>query len=165
MNPGAPVQIAVKGRSCNVGPSVFTAALMAAVPKCPLRAMALMGALGVGSIIGSTWLQPLSVALLLLSVGALFVRTRRLRIYGPLYVGLAASTAIYLCKFTFGYDTGVYLGGAALPGASVWNALPKRRSTNDSRCRCQPRAGAPGGCSVTRHRERGRNNVSKAAAL
>lgn len=74
MNPSAPVRIAVKGRSGNVGLSVFTAALIAAMPMCPLCAMALMSALGVGSIIGSAWLQPLAVALLLLSVGALFVR-------------------------------------------------------------------------------------------
>ena len=136
MDPSAPVQIAVKGRSCDVGLSVFTAALITAMPKCPLCAMALMSALGVGSLVGSTWLQPLSVALLLLSAGALFLRARRLRIYGPLYVGLAASTAIYLCKFIFDYDAGVYLGGAALLGASVWNALPERRSKNDTHCRC-----------------------------
>lgn len=136
MNRSVPVRIAVKGRSGNVGLSVFTAALIAAMPKCPLCAMALMSALGVGSFISSTWLQPLAVTLLLISVATLFARARRLRIYGPLYLGLAASIVIYLCKFTLDYDPGVYLGGAALLAASIWNAMPKRSSGHDARCRC-----------------------------
>lgn len=98
--------------------------------------MALMSALGMGSTINSTWSQPLAVALLFLSVGALFVRARRWRRYAPFCLGLVAAIVIYSCKFKFNYNVGVYFGGAALLAASIWNAVPGRRAADNNRCHC-----------------------------
>lgn len=92
-----------------------------------------MSLLGVGSFVGSRWLQPLTVALLLASLGALLMRARRRRDYAPFGVGLVAAIVMYFCKFQAGYAPGVVLSGAALFGASLWNVLPKRPGT---RCRC-----------------------------
>jgi hypothetical protein len=98
--------------------------------------MALTGALGAGSAINSYWLQPLAVALLFLSLSALLLRARRRHGYGPFWLGLIAAAAIYLCKFRLDYTIGVYLSGATLLGASIWNALPKRRAGDNIECRC-----------------------------
>ncbi len=67
MNNVVPNQVAVTSRSGNIGFSALTTILIAAMPKCPICRVALMGALGAGSIIISSWLQPVAVALLLLS--------------------------------------------------------------------------------------------------
>jgi hypothetical protein len=123
-------------QSTTIGFSAIPTLLAAAMPKCPICWMALMGALGVGSTIHSDWLRPLAVMFLALPVGALFVRARRRRRYGPFILGLLAATTMYLSKFSFNYDIGAYLSGAALVGASVWNVLPKHRPTDDFRCRC-----------------------------
>jgi len=133
VNKGAQTAIRQSGM---IGFSAIPTVLAAAMPKCPICWMALMGALGVGSTINSDWLWPLAVAFLVLPVGALFVRARRLGRYGPFFLGLIAATAMYFCKFSFNYDTGAYVSGAALVGASVWNVVPKRRPADDFQCHC-----------------------------
>jgi hypothetical protein len=116
--------------------SAVTAILTAALPKCPLCWMTLTGALGVGSLVPSRWMRPVAVAILLLPVTMLFVRARRLRVYGPFALGLAAAAVMYLCKFSLNYAPGVYLSGATLLGASIWNAVSRRRAMGNVRCRC-----------------------------
>jgi len=133
VNKGAQTAIRQSGM---IGFSAIPTVLAAAMPKCPICWMAFMGALGVGSTINSDWLWPLAVTVLGLPVGALFVRARRLGRYGPFFLGLIAATAMYFCKFSFNYDTGAYLSGAALVGASVWNVVPKRRPGDDFQCHC-----------------------------
>src|SRR5262245_43330232 len=93
------------------------------MPKCPICWMALMSALGVGSTINSSWLQPVAIALLLLSVSALYMGARRRQGYRPFFLGLFAAIALYFSKFKLNYDIGVYLGGVTLLGASIWNAV------------------------------------------
>ena len=123
-------------QSGSIGFSAIPTVLTAAMPKCPICWMALMGALGVGSTINSDWLRPLAITFLLLPVGALFVRARRRGAYGPFFLGFVAAAAMYVCKFSFYYDIGAYLSGATLVAASVWNAVPKRRTADDFRCHC-----------------------------
>src|SRR5258706_1870305 len=133
VNKGAQTAIRQSG---TIGFSAIPTLLVAAMPKCPICWMALMGALGVGSTINSDWLRPLAVTFLVLPVGALFVRARRRSRYGPFFLGLLAATVMYLCRFSFNYELGAYLSGAALVGASVWNSAPKRRPTDDFQCHC-----------------------------
>jgi hypothetical protein len=99
-----------------------------------------MSALGVGPAINSNWLQPLVVALLFLPVSILLAGARRRRGYGPFFLGLVAAITMYLCKFKLNYEFGVYLSGAALLGASVWNMVPKAQVAADIRCDCQAEA-------------------------
>ena len=120
----------------NFGFSAMHVILLTAMPKCPLCWMALMTTLGVGSLVGSAWLRPVAIALLVLNLGVLFVRARRLGRYGPLSLGLAASFAMYLCKFGLNYDVGAYLSAATLFGASIWNARQQYGTRVDIRCRC-----------------------------
>jgi hypothetical protein len=98
--------------------------------------MALTSALGVGSIVNTTWLQPLAAALLFLLLGVLLARARRCHGYGALYLGLVAGVALYISKFGLNSEVGVYLSGAALVGASIWNAWPLRRAADNTQCHC-----------------------------
>jgi len=119
-----------------VGFPVITTVLAAAMPKCPLCWLVLMSTLGIGPVIGSQWLQPIMIALLLLSTGGLFVRARRLSFYAPFILGVTAAIAMYLCKFKFNYDIGVYLSGVTLATAAVWNVMAKPRRKDDVQCHC-----------------------------
>lgn len=95
-----------------------------------------MSAVGAGSTISSVWLQPAALAMLLISVSALLVRARRRGGYGPFILGFVAAVSLYLFKFSLNYDPGVYLSGATLVGASIWNTLPKRQAAANVHCDC-----------------------------
>ena len=125
MNHGNPSTEAIRNQSRNIKLSALVAVLIAAMPKCPICWMALVSALGAGSVINASWSQPLAAVFLFLPVSFLLARARRRHGYGPFFLGLIAAIAIFLCKFRLNYDIGVYLGGAILLGASVWDALPK----------------------------------------
>jgi hypothetical protein len=66
----------------------------------------------------------------------LLVRARRRRSYAPFVLGLLAAVALYVCKFSFNYDLGVYLSVATLFAASIWNTVAKSRQADEVRCRC-----------------------------
>jgi hypothetical protein len=138
---GLPIHTAIRNQSRNIGFSALSAILVAALPKCPLCWIALMSALGVGSALNSTWLQPLIIVLLFLPVSMLLAGAHRRRGYGPFFLGLLAAIAMYLCKFRLNYDFGVYLSGATLLGASVWNIVTKQQEAANIQCHCpaQPR--------------------------
>ena len=119
-----------------IGFPVIATVLAAAMPKCPLCWLVLMSTLGIGPVIGSQWLQPIMISLLVLSTAGLFVRARRLSVYGPFILGVTAAIAMYLCKFKFNYDIGVYLSGVILVSAAVWNVMAKPRSKDDATCHC-----------------------------
>ena len=118
-----------------IGFPVITTVLAAAMPKCPLCWLVLMSTLGIGPVIGSQWLRPIMIFLLLLSTGGLFLRARRLSAYGPFITGLTAAIAMYVCKFILNSDVGVYLSGVTLVTAAVWNVM-KRPRDSDVQCQC-----------------------------
>jgi hypothetical protein len=82
--------------------------------------------LGLGFLIQTTYLLPLSVASLTLALAALGFRVKRRRGYGPLAVGILAAVAFVLGKFVLDSNVAVYGGLAGLIGASLWNSLPKK---------------------------------------
>jgi mercuric ion transport protein len=107
------------------------------LPKCPLCWMGLMGALGLGSVINRAWLQPLTMALLALSLAVLTFRAPTRHGYGPFGLGLLAATIIYVSKFSLDSDWLIYSGGGLLFVASAWNAWPKKREKAEAHCACQ----------------------------
>ena len=109
--------------------------LTVAMPKCPLCWAALMSAVAVGPAISFQWLRPLALTLLLISIAASFLRARRRDAFGAFYLTAVAASSMYLFKFTLNYDTGVYVAGATLFVASIWNALPKHAPKSDCPCR------------------------------
>ena len=94
-------------------------------PMCSPVYAALLSALGLGFLI-STYLLPLTMIVLSLAVGSLFVRASRRRGLGPLWTGMAAAGCILFGKFFLDSMTLTYAGVGVLVAASVWNAVPRR---------------------------------------
>ena len=129
--------MAFRYQSRDVGIAAITSFLIAASPKCPLCWAALLSSMGAVSAIRSEWMQPIAISLLLASILSLFVRARRRSLYGPFLLGLVAAASMYLCRFRFDYDAGVYAGAITLFASSIWSALPRRR-TSDTCAACSP---------------------------
>jgi len=125
----------IRAHSGDVGITAITTFLIAVTPKCPLCWVALLSSMGVVSTISERWMQPLAVSLLLVSAFALFIRARKRSFYGPFLLGLVAALSMYLCKFRFEYDPGVYVSAITLFASSIWSALP-RRTTAETCATC-----------------------------
>src|SRR5216683_2329652 len=81
-------------------------------PLCwPLYA-GIVSSVGLGFLIGTTYLLPLTAAFLALTVVVLAFRAKQRRGYGPLMLGLLASACVMLGKFYFDSISSVY-GGVA----------------------------------------------------
>ena len=116
--------------------STLSTAFLAVMPKCPLCWLALMGTLGVGSIVSPQWMQPLAISLLLLPISVFLLCAYRTHRYGPLYLALGASVAMYLCKFHLNFAAGMYLSGMAMLGAGIWSAVVTRQANKSSVAKC-----------------------------
>ena len=101
-------------------------------PVCWPAYAAVLGALGVGFVDYTPFLLPLTMLFLVITLAMLAWRPRRG--YAPLVLGLAASAIVVVGKFFFDSDIATYAGVALLVGASVWNALPKKKLTVDCDC-------------------------------
>lgn len=100
-----------------------------ACPACWPAYAGLMSSMGLGFLIDTTYLLPLTGAFLSVAVGALAFRARLRRGYGPFLLGLLAGSAVLVGKFGLDIDPAMYGGLAMLVGASLWNAWPKSRKT------------------------------------
>lgn len=98
-----------------------------ACPACWPAYAGLMSSVGLGFLVDTTYLLPLTGVFLALAVGALAFRASRRRGYGPFTLGLLAACAVLLGKFALDSDSAMYGGLAMLIGASLWNGWPKHR--------------------------------------
>ena len=101
------------------------------LPKlvCPLCWPAYAGivsSLGLGFLIGSAYLLPITAAFLAVSTGALGFRARCRRGYGPLWVGSLATILVLVGKFQLESVVTTYAGVTLLVVASIWNIWPRR---------------------------------------
>ncbi len=95
-------------------------------PFCwPLYA-GIVSSIGLGFLIGTTYLLPITVGFLILTLAVLGFRAKQRRGYGPLLLGLVASVSVLLGKFHFESTRAAYAGVAVLVGAAIWNARPVR---------------------------------------
>src|SRR5712692_4495535 len=98
-------------------------------PLCwPLYA-AVVSSVGLGFLIGTTYLLPITSIFLIMTLAVLGFRARQRRGYGPFLLGVAASVAILIGKFYLESNSLMYGGVGVLAAASVWNALPRRAKT------------------------------------
>ena len=114
-------------RSLAVMPGIGVSLL----PKlmCPLCWPAYAGivsALGLGFLISTQYLLPLTVTFLAITAAALGFRASQRHGYGPLSLGLIAAATILTGKFYFDVAQAAYVGVALLIAASVWNSWPRR---------------------------------------
>lgn len=103
---------------------------VALLPKliCPLCWPAYAGivsSLGLGFLIGTTYLLPLTAGFLAVSVSALGFRARQRRGYGPLWIGIIAAMVVLVGKFQLESAATGYAGIALLVVASLWNVRPR----------------------------------------
>jgi len=98
-------------------------------PLCwPLYA-GVVSSIGLGLLIGTTYLLPITGTFLILTLGVLGFRATQRRGYGPLLLGVASSIAILIGKFYLEWKPLMYGGVGFLAVASVLNALPRRKKT------------------------------------
>jgi mercuric ion transport protein len=101
-------------------------------PMCwPLYA-GIVSSAGLGFLVGTAYLLPITSAFLILTVAVLGFRARQRRGLGPFLIGLAGSAAVLNGKFYLESNSITYSGVGLLVAASVWNAWP--RPTNTAVC-------------------------------
>lgn len=98
-------------------------------PACWPAYAGLLSSLGLGFLLETTYLLPLTGALFLFALVSLAYKARSRRGYGPLGVGVAATTMALLGKFAVSSNLLLYLGLALLVGASLWHAWPRKTAT------------------------------------
>jgi hypothetical protein len=95
-----------------------------ACPACWPAYAGLLSSVGLGFLISTVYLLPLTVVFLVLALAALVFRANKRRGYGPFVVGLVAGSAVLLGKFVLESNLIVYSALGFLVIASLWNAWP-----------------------------------------
>jgi hypothetical protein len=127
-------------RSLAVLPSIGVSLLpKLACPLCWPAYTYLVSALGLGFLISSKYLLPLTIAFLALAAVALGFRASRRHGYGPFWLGLVAAAVILTGKFYFDAAPAAYAGVGLLISASVWNSWPRRAVYQPVCSACIPR--------------------------
>ena len=94
-------------------------------PACWPAYAALLSSVGLGFLISTTYLLPLTVLFLAVAVGSLGFRASSRRGLGPLWMGIAAGAVILGGKFYLESTPATYSGVGFLIVASVWNSWPR----------------------------------------
>ena len=95
-----------------------------ACPACWPAYAGLLSSVGLGFLISTVYLLPLTVSFLVFALAALVFRANKRRGYGPFVLGLVAGSAVLLGKFVLGSNLIVYSALGLLVIASLWNAWP-----------------------------------------
>ena len=95
-------------------------------PACWPAYAALLSSVGLGFLISTTYLLPLTALFLAVSAGSLAFRSSNRRGLGPFWVGLGAAATILGGKFYLESAPATYSGIGLLISASVWNTWPRR---------------------------------------
>ena len=106
-----------------------------ACPMCwPLYA-GILSSLGLGFLIGTAYLVPLTIGFLAAALVVLGFRAKRRRGFGPLAIGIVGSAVIFFGKFRADSSVVAYGGVIVLLTASIWNIWP-RSVPPPSHCNC-----------------------------
>ncbi len=105
-------------------------------PVCWPAYAGLLTTVGLGFLLDTTYLLPVTVVLLGLALGSLAYRATARHGYGPLAVGVVGVSIAFVGKFTLLSDRLLFLGLAFFVGASLWNAWPRRAATSVSCATC-----------------------------
>jgi mercuric ion transport protein len=96
-----------------------------ACPACWPVYAGLLTSVGLGFLIPTVYLLPLTAAFLLLALGAMAFRATKRHGYGPFLLGLAAATGVLLGKFVWESNPTMYGAVGLLVIASLWNTWPR----------------------------------------
>jgi hypothetical protein len=95
-------------------------------PACWPAYAGIVSVLGLGFLISTKYLLPLTIISLALTTAALSFRASQRRGYGPLSLGVIAAAMILSGKFYFELTQAAYAGVGLLIAASIWNSWPRR---------------------------------------
>ena len=115
--------LALPGISISVLPKLIC-------PVCWPAYAGLLSSVGLGFLISTAYLLPLTVLFLALALGALAFRAGKRHGHGPFFVGLLAACGIVLAKFVWVSNPTMYSAVGLLVIASLWNARPPRTILN-----------------------------------
>jgi hypothetical protein len=110
-----------------------------ACPLCWPAYAAMVSSLGLGFLVSSTYLLPLTGALLAVAVVGLGLQIKS-KGYGPFVLGLLSAAIILPGKFLLESNAITYAGAAILVIASAWSLAPGR-SAGSASCPTRPPAG------------------------
>ena len=97
-----------------------------ACPLCWPAYAGVLSSLGLGFLISTKYLLPLTVAFLALAVAALAFRATHRHGYGPLLLGILSAVGVLIGKFAWESNPMMYANIGLLVIASGWNARPHR---------------------------------------
>lgn len=102
-----------------------------ACPLCWPAYAGLLSSLGLGFLISTAYLLPLTAVFLILALAALAFRASKRHGYGPFFLGIIAAVAILLGKFLWEANAITYGAVGILVVASLWNAWPRRETSGE----------------------------------
>lgn len=105
-----------------------------ACPLCWPAYAGLLSSVGLGFLISTAYLLPLTAAFLVIAVAALAFRASKRRGYGPFVLGVVAGSAVLFGKFAWESKVTMYTALGLLVVASLWNAWPTREAAICSEC-------------------------------
>lgn len=105
-----------------------------ACPACWPAYAAVLSALGIGFLMQSRYLLPITIALLALATFAIAFRARARRGYTPAVVAAGAAALLTVAKFALDSAPFTYLATAAFASAAIWNAWPVRKNSACPAC-------------------------------
>lgn len=95
-----------------------------ACPLCWPAYAGLLSSVGLGFLISAKHLLLITVAFLVLAVGALAFRAHRRHGFAPFVLGLFAAVGVLVGKFWWESNSATYAAVVLLVLASTWNASP-----------------------------------------
>lgn len=106
-----------------------------ACPACWPAYAGLLTSVGLGFLISAVYLLPLTVAFLILTLGAMVFRARERHGYRPFLLGIVAASGVMIGKFGWESSPTIYGSVGVLIMASLWNTWPRDdKSNQDSTC-------------------------------
>ncbi len=101
-------------------------------PACWPAYAGLLSSMGLGFLLKTAWLLPLTMITLVFVMASLAFRAKTRRGYRPFILGLLGSGALLTGQFVFTSGTamsgwGIDGGAVLLVAASIWNGWPRKR--------------------------------------
>ncbi len=125
-----PVSKARWGLNLAMLPGIGAALLpKVACPACWPAYAGFLSSIGLGFLLETTYLFPLTAVFLTVAVAALAYGAKQRRGYRPLLLGVVAAAIVLVGKFGFESDPAMYAGLTFLIAASVWNGWPRKQVT------------------------------------
>ena len=95
-----------------------------ACPMCWPAYAGLLSSVGLGFLVSTVYLLPVTAGLLVIALGAMAFRASKRHGYGPFLLGLFGSAGVLLGKFAWNSNAAMYGAVGLLVVASLWNARP-----------------------------------------